>query len=159
MKTNTITTENSLKSVCSTTVMARKLALSRSRFYDLVKQGVFPRPVNCPDTSHLFYTLELQQQCLQVKQTGIGINGKPVLFYTSRKRSTGRKKSADDIDHDYFAMNLFGILKNMGKTLSKSQLRDILKAMYPNGLPEWPIDQVELKKIFNFVGGKHKNDV
>jgi hypothetical protein len=150
MKSNKMTTENSLKSVCTATAMARKLALSRSRFYELMKEGVFPRPTHCPDTDHLFYTLELQQQCLQVKQTGIGINGKPVLFYTPRECGTGRKKSAEDINHDCFVMKLFGLLKNMGKRLSKSQLRAILKAMYPNGLPKWPIGQAELKKNLQF---------
>ncbi len=154
-----MTAENSLKSVCSKSAMARKLALSRSRFYDLIKQGVFPRSVNCPGTNHLFYTFKLQQQCLQVKQTGIGVNGQPVLFYLPRKHKVARKKCTDDTKPDYFDMRLFGLLKNMGATLRKSQLRTILKRMYPNGLPEWPIDQAELTKIFNNTGGKHKNGV
>ena len=159
MMTNTMATENSLKSVCSVTAMAKKLILSRSRFYDLLNQGVLPRPVNCPGTNHLFYTLELQQQCLQVKQTGIGVNGQPVLFYLPRKHKAARKKCADDINPDYFTMRLFGLLKNMGAALSKSQLRTTLKKMYPNGLPEWPIDQAELKKIFNYARGENKNGV
>jgi predicted DNA-binding transcriptional regulator AlpA len=152
-------TENSLKSVCSITAMAKKLILSRSRFYDLLNQGVFPKPVNCPGSNHLFYTLELQQQCLQVKQTGIGINGKPVLFYSPRKHKAGKNKCAEDTNPDYFAMRLLGLLKNMGATLKISQLRAILKRMYPDGFPEWPIDQTELRKIFNHAGGENRNDV
>jgi hypothetical protein len=31
--------------------------------------------------------------------------------------------------------------------------------MYPNGLPEGPIDQAELKKIFNYARGENKNGV
>jgi len=116
---------------------------------------VLPRPVNCPGTNHLFYTLELQQQCLQVKQTGIGVNGQPVMFYLPRKHKVAGESCAGDANLDYFAMKLFGLLKNMGATLRKSQLRTILKRVYPNGLPEWPIDQAELKKIFNHAGGKH----
>ena len=150
-----MTTEYSLKSVCSVTAMAKKLILSRSRFYDLLNQGVLPRPVNCPGTDHLFYTLELQQQCLQVKQTGIGVNGQPVMFYLPRKHKVAGESCAGDANLDYFAMKLFGLLKNMGATLRKSQLRTILKRTYPNGLPEWPIGQAELKKIFNHAGGKH----
>jgi len=152
-------TENSLRSVCSITAMAKKLILSRSRFYDLLNQGVFPKAVNCPGSNHLFYTLELQQQCLQVKQTGIGISGRPVLFYMPRNRKIGKNKCAEDTSPDYFAMRLFGLLKNMGATSKKSQLRAILKRMYPDGLPKWPIDQAELRKIFNYAGGEHKNDV
>jgi predicted DNA-binding transcriptional regulator AlpA len=154
-----MTTENSLKSVCSTTAMAKKLNLSRSRFYDLKNQGVFPEPINCPGSNHLFYTLELQQQCLQVKQTGMGINGQPVLFYLPRKHKPGKNKPTEDTTTDYFTIRLFGLLKNMGATISKSQLRTILKRIYPNGFPEWPIEQVELKKILNYAGGKNRNNV
>jgi hypothetical protein len=96
---------------------------------------------------------------LQVKQTGIGRNGKPVLFYLPRKHKAGKNKCADDTNPDYFAMRLFGLLKNMGATLKKSQLRAISKRVYPDGLPKWPIDQTELRKIFNYAGGEHKNDV
>jgi predicted DNA-binding transcriptional regulator AlpA len=152
-------TENPLKSICSITAMAKKLILSRSRFYDLLNQGVFPKAVNCHGSNHLFYTLELQQQCLQVKQTGIGVNGQPVLFYLPRKHKVGKNKWADDTNPDYFAMRLFGVLKNMGATLKISQLRTILKRMYPDGLPKWPIGQVELRKIFNYAGGENKNGV
>ena len=152
-----MTPEIPLKSVCSVTAMARKLALSRSRFYDLLKQGVFPGPVSCPGSNHLFYTLELQQQCLQVKQTGIGVNGKPVLFYLPRKHNGGR--NADNTNPDYFAMRLFGLLKIMGATLNKSRLRAILTTMYPHGFPNWPINQAELKRIFNYAGGEQKNGV
>jgi hypothetical protein len=116
-------------------------------------------PVNCPGTNHLFYTLDLQQQCLQVKQTGIGVNGQPILFYLPRKHRVGKAKRTDDTKPDYFDMRLFGLLKNMGATLSKSQLRTILKRMYPDGLPEWPIDQAELKKIYNYAIDENKNDV
>ena len=152
-------TENPLKSVCSVTAMAQKLFLSRSRFYDLLNLGVLPRPVHCPGTDHLFYTLELQQQCLRVKQTGIGVNGQPVLFYLPRKHKAAGKKYADNISPDCFTIRLFGLLKSMGATLKKSQLRYILKKMYPDGLPEWPIDQAELKNIFNSAGGENKNGV
>jgi len=152
-----MTPEIPLKSVCSATAMAGKLALSRSRFYDLLNQGVLPRPVSCPGSNHLFYTLELQQQCLQVKQTGIGVNGKPVLFYLPRKHNGGR--NTDKINPDYFTIRLFGLLKNMGATLNKSRLRATLKTMYPNGLPTWPINQADLKKIFNYAGGENKNGV
>jgi predicted DNA-binding transcriptional regulator AlpA len=64
-----MTSENSIQSVCSTSAMARKLALSRSRFYELLNKGIFPEPVNCSGSSHKFYTLDLQQQCLQVNPT------------------------------------------------------------------------------------------
>jgi hypothetical protein len=154
-----MTTENSLKSICSAAAMAKKLSLSRSRFYDLLDKGIFPKAVNCPDTDHKFYTLELQQQCFEVKQTGIGVNGQPVLFYLPRKHRTGREKLDEDAGLDCFSMKLFGLLKNMGANLGRTQLRAILKTMYPDGVPEWPVNQEDLKKILNYSRGGHKSDV
>jgi len=134
--------------------MAKKLSLSRSRFYELLNQGIFPKPVNCSGSNHKFYTRELQKQCMQVKQTGIGINGKPVLFYLPRKSKALKKKCVEDPNLDYFTSRLFGLLESLGTSLKKSQLRDILIRMYPDGLPQWPIDPVELRKIFNYTGGR-----
>jgi hypothetical protein len=81
------------------------------------------------------------------------MNGNPVLFYLPRKYKAAGKKYAEDTNIDDCTTRLFGLLKNMGTTLKISQVRTILNKMYPDALPTWPIDQVELRKIFNYVGG------
>jgi len=96
---------------------------------------------------------------MQVKQTGIGVNGQPVLFYLPRKHKAARERPANDTNLDYFTMKLFGLLKNIGATLSKKRLRTILKTKYPNGYPGWPIAQTELTKFSMNVGDEHKNDI
>ena len=67
--------------------MARKVGLSRSRFYDLVKAGIFPMPVYCIRTRRPMFLTEQQAEILRVKTTNIGINGEYVLFYAAREAS------------------------------------------------------------------------
>ena len=70
------------KAIVSVSTMARMVGLSRSRFYSLVDQEVFPRPVYLLRTKRPVYTAELQDVCLDVRRRGIGFsNGEPVLFY------------------------------------------------------------------------------
>lgn len=65
--------------VCSVSEMARRLGLSRARFYQLVKSGVFPPPLRS-GTRRPSYPCDLQEQCLAIRETRVGFNGLPVLF-------------------------------------------------------------------------------
>ena len=82
MPVRTSTTE--LPAVVSVSEMARRVGLSRSRFYDLVKAGIFPAPVYCTRTRRPMFLTEQQADCLRAKTTNIGVNGQYVLFYASR---------------------------------------------------------------------------
>jgi hypothetical protein len=77
--------ENDLKAVCSVTALAKKLNLSRARFYQLQKKGVFPTPIYCTRTQRPFYPSHLQQKCMDIHKTGIGLDGRPIFFNTSWK--------------------------------------------------------------------------
>ena len=76
----------------SVSEMARRLTLSRGRFYELVREEVFPSPCFCIHTRRALYPAELMQQCLQVRTTNVGVNGRYVLFY--QQRSAGSAPSA-----------------------------------------------------------------
>ena len=65
--------------------MAMKLKLSRPRFYQLTKDGIFPPPVYAIKTQKPLYPTRLQQICIDIRKTGIGYNGKYVRFYRKRK--------------------------------------------------------------------------
>jgi hypothetical protein len=60
--------------------MAALVGLSRDRFYDLIRSGIFPPPIYRIDTRRPFYSPELQEICLSVRRTGRGFNGALVLF-------------------------------------------------------------------------------
>lgn len=72
------------KEIITVAEMARMCGLSRSRFYSLVKDGIMPIPSCNAVTNRPFYTREQQEQCLLVRKTNCGINGKPILFYAVR---------------------------------------------------------------------------
>ena len=55
-----------LLAVVSVSDMARKVGLSRSRFYDLVKAGTFPQPVYCIRTRRSMFLTEQQADCPRV---------------------------------------------------------------------------------------------
>jgi len=74
-----------LKEIASVTDVCRLLLhLSRSRFYQLLKEGVFPEPSRNPETGRPYYDREGQERCLEVRRRNCGVNGRPVLFYTHR---------------------------------------------------------------------------
>ena len=77
--------DNDFGAVCSVTELAGKIGLSRARFYQLMEKGVFPKPVYCTRTRRPFYTLDLQQKCIDIRKTGIGYNQQPVVFYSERR--------------------------------------------------------------------------
>ncbi len=72
------------KAIVSVAEMARMCGLSRARFYQLTKEGVFPTPVYRIDNRRPLYTEEMQEVCLEVRRRNCGINGKPVMFYSRR---------------------------------------------------------------------------
>jgi len=81
------------KEIVTVAEMARMLSLSRARFYELKRQGVFPEPTRRP-TGRPVYTRAQQESCLQVRRTHQGINGQPVLFYAVSPRSDATHKVA-----------------------------------------------------------------
>ena len=59
-----------LNAVCSVTELAKTLGLSRARFYQLQKMGIFPMPIYCIRTRRPFYTPDLRQICVDIRKTG-----------------------------------------------------------------------------------------
>jgi hypothetical protein len=68
------------KAIVSVSELARMCGLSRARFYQLQRAGVFPPPVYDVSTHRPVYVEELQKVCLEVRRKNCGVNGKPILF-------------------------------------------------------------------------------
>lgn len=78
----------------SVTAMAALVGLSRDRFYDLVRSGIFPPPIYRIDTRRPSYPAELREICLSVRRTGQGFNGEIVLFnQTAASKRMGVRRS------------------------------------------------------------------
>jgi hypothetical protein len=126
-----------IRPVVSVAGMARLVGLSRQRFHQLMREGVFPPPVYDIATRRPHYTEELQQVCLSVKEKNFGINGRVVLFYarltgvvlgkTQVRRSASPTRTPK---HN----GLIAGLKGLGlATITEQQIEAALKELYPDG--------------------------
>src|SRR5690349_1347815 len=80
-------------SYLSCTDVARRLGLSRQRFWQLRRDGVFPKPQVDEDSGRQFYTQEQVELCLDLRRRNVGLNGRVVLFYSVRASVTTAPRS------------------------------------------------------------------
>ena len=124
--------------------MARAVGLSRSRFYSLVQQGVFPMPLYLISTKRPFFDERLRDQCLEVRRTSLGINNQPILFYPRRaglpttrssKSSSRRKKKTPATNPR--VLRLIELLKGLGvESPSPQAVASAIKECFPNGVED-----------------------
>ena len=126
------------KEYVSVTEMSRMLCLSRSRLYQLIRQGILLPPIQNPATKRPIYPREIQVKNLEAKRTNCGVNGQAVLFYAKRTTSAPkadrpgrkrrqRKKNAGGSD-------LVGVLAQLGLTVKVADVRNAIASCYPNGV-------------------------
>ncbi len=130
-----------IKAAASMSDMARMLHLSRARLYELIDEGVFPKPIYCIRTKRPFYNAELQAVCLRVRESGEGIDGRPVLFYAPRRKAMeqrsmpkrqGRSRAAKASPK---LQDLIDGLKQLGVSdASRSSIEAVVGELYPDGL-------------------------
>jgi hypothetical protein len=131
------------KEAMSVSEMARAVRLSRTRFYQLVRAGVFPPPSRDEQTGRPFYTREQQDACLAVRQRNCGINGRTVLFYSARSltpcgrpaRPAQRRKAAPE--RSTISPELSDLvhgLRQLGVEKARpEQVREALAMEFPSG--------------------------
>jgi predicted DNA-binding transcriptional regulator AlpA len=132
--------ESRLKAAVSVTEMARLCSLSRGRFYELVRAGVMPQPCYALGTRRALYPRELQEVCLHVRSSQIGIDGQYVIFYAPRsvetchqnhrrdRRVTGSRSSTG------IHVDLRDGLRDLGmESVTEAQVEVAVQACYPNG--------------------------
>ena len=113
--------------------MADLCQLSRSRFYDLIESGVFPKPIQHPSSKRPMFDRGLQEKCLEIRQTGIGMNGQPVLFNRkTRKGSPPLERSPRTRQPDH--ADLLDALKGLGLTTTAQAVNEAVATLFPNGL-------------------------
>ena len=124
------------KAAVSVSEMAKMVGLSRARFYDLVQRGVFVSPVYSLSNRRPFYTAQMQQKNLEVRQTQRGVNGEFALFYlkqpsgpnrTSRGQSSnGQTNRIDEL--------LQGVRALGARSATTAQIEQALAVCYPEGI-------------------------
>jgi hypothetical protein len=138
--------QSSGKGFVTVAEMAELCQLSRSRFYDLMRAGAFPKPVRHPSSKRPIFDRQLMEQCLEIRQTGIGANGLPVLFNRKKKgppkppRKPAPEKPPDHAD-------LLSALKGLGLNSTPQAVADALAQLFPTGYAG--LDQGEvIRKVF-----------
>ena len=138
-----------MKAVVTVSEMARMVGLSRARFYQLQKAGVFPAPSY--QAGRPVYTEDQQQVCLEVRRKNRGINGEPVLFYARRRpiAPSKRQKRAEPLPaKNKDIASLLGGLNSLGlTTATAAQVLKVTEELFPQGTKG--LDQAEvLRAVF-----------
>jgi len=144
--------ESSQRAAVSVSEMASLCQLSRSRFHTLVREGIFPCPVQPGEGKRPYYTQELIRQCLDIRRSGIGANGQVVLF----NRRTGKKpdrKRPPEKPPTAESAGLVESLKALGLTATVEAVAAAVQNVFPGGTEG--IDQGEVvRKVFLHLQGR-----
>ena len=144
-----------LESVCSVTEMARAVDLSRARFHQLIRVGVFPPPVYDVHTTRPMYPLSVQRMCLQIRGAGIGFNGHPIRFNTPRKARQIRPGHRNAGGH----RDLADILQTLGVRAAERDIVEAVKTLYPKGLSKGTIEAPVIRNVLRYLQGNCKKSV
>lgn len=125
--------DDTLKMAVTVADMARMVGLSRARFYQLMKAGVFPTPRMDEVKNRPFYDQEAQKVCLEVRRKNCGVNGQVVLFYARRQviAPTKRKAKAEPTKHPQ--AELVESLKALGLTVTATEVGEAMTELFPGG--------------------------
>ena len=136
------------KAIVSMTEISKMVQLSRARFYQLLEQGFFPKPLYDDRSKRPYYDLELQQKILECRQSGIGVDGSFMLFYSPRKNGTVshlKKKKVDPMIKE-----ITETLQEMGLDTTVKQVEQGISEIYPEGVGDQ--DQgVVIRGLFRYL--------
>lgn len=147
----------SIKAAVSVSEMAEMCDLSRSRWYELVDAGVFPAPVVILPIKRPVYDRTLIEKCLEIKRTGIGMAGTPVIWNRKRKTSWPTKPKAKPVAKeqrpDTLMEPIFEAVKALGLHTTLQAVTDSVAALYPTGFADQNQGDV-IRKTFLYLQGK-----
>jgi len=147
----------SFKAAVSVSEMAEMCDLSRSRWYELVEAGVFPAPVVLLPIKRPVYDRTLIEKCLEIKRTGIGLSGTPVIWNRKRKSSWPTKHMAKPVAKeqrpDPLMEPIFEAVKSLGLTTTLQTVTDAVVALFPTGIADQDQGDV-IRKTFLYLQGK-----
>ncbi len=138
---------------------AALVGLSRQRFMQLVKSGVFPAPLYNVQTKRPYYTEEMQIQVLGVRKRNMGINGQVVMFYARRPCTMTlalktKKPKSKTKELDRYADILAGVRGLGNESATSAQVAEAVGTLFPNGIAG--VDQGEvIRRVFLYLQGKN----
>jgi hypothetical protein len=154
--------QDDMKSAICIREIAALCGLSRQRFMQLVKAGVFPHPLYDVATRRPFYTEELQTICLDVRRRNTGFNGKVIMFYARRSSTLttptkARKPRERNTESDRHADITDG-LKTLGlATVTAAQVASAMQERFPGGTSDTPPAEI-VRSVFLHLRGKNREE-
>jgi hypothetical protein len=121
------------KQIFSITEVAMNCNLSRARFYQLLGTGFFPKPLHDDRSKRPYYNLDLQQKCQECRQSGVGIDGSFMLFYSPRKKETKPRAFKTVNLTDLKCKEFVETLNSMGLDCPDKEVSIALSELYPEG--------------------------
>ena len=145
----------SMKSAVTVTEMAEMCQISRSRFYDLIESGVFPKPVQHPSTKARCMTEDCRKSVWKSDRPASGLTACPSCSTASRRkpaqprplRKPEPEKAPDHAD-------LIDALKGLGLTASAQAVAEAVATLFPGGLAGLDHGDVIRKVFLHLQGGK-----
>ncbi len=148
-----------MKAAISIKSQSALVGLSRQRFMQLVKAGVFPAPLYDVASKRPYYSEELQAQCLLVRKRNLGINGKVVMFYSRRPCTMtttpkAKKPQSKPIASDHHGEIVDG-LKALGLVaVTNKQVVEAVRQLFPQGTASVEPGEV-IRAVFVLLHGKN----
>jgi len=144
-----------VKEIVTVTEMAEMLCMSRSRLYQLIRQGILLPPAYSLVSRKPFYPRKIQSRNLEAKRTNCGVNGEAVLFYARRvaptvskvRRSVKRKPRVKRGDGN---SDLVQVLGQLGLEVNADGVSSAVSACYPNGVAGIAEGEV-IRTVFRFL--------
>jgi hypothetical protein len=145
---------STFKAAMTVREVCQLVQLSTARFYELQAAGIFPMPVYDLRSRRPLFTEELQRLCVEIRQTGRGFNGLPVIFYSQRRLPTSQPKRATNAKATPSASppdDLGGVLaavRSLGLTAATAgQVESAVKQLFPGGTTSVEQGQV-VRQVF-----------
>ena len=139
MPTRSTAETSNVPAYMSVAAHVRQLNMSRGRFYELVAEGFFLRPIFLTANRRPAYTAKMAERNILAKTAGIGMNGEPRVFNRRhdgeqveqrQSRSNGRQRqSSGPLGHLVASLRSLGI-----EAVSEEQVSQAVAELFPDGI-------------------------
>ena len=152
-----------LPDILSINQFCSMMRISRSRFYQILNEGLILPPVYSPDSKRPFFTKDIAIKNLEVKKNNIGVNGKICIFYNCRdtslsspKNNPVKKVKKKQVDHNH--SDLIEGLSCLGiDNIKPSQVEEALRKCFPDGIDNVGEGEV-LRRVFCLIKEQNSTD-
>ncbi len=155
--------EKTIPEIVSINQLCSMMGISRSRYYQILSEGLILPPIHSPDSKRPYFTREIALRNLEVKKNNIGVNGKICIFYNSNSSSiSSAKNNSPKKENKKKPTNkntdLIEGLASLGiDNINNSQVEEALKKCFPDGVENVEEGEI-LRQVFCLIKEQNSND-